>query len=365
MQKKPTLSNSLNDSDPSFQGPWGDSQQAYWGVIHVHSDFSDGNISVTEIVRQAQNAGLDFLIITDHNNQGAKLYEGYHDDLLIAVEVEVTPSNIRNHLIAIGLDNYTEDSHIHALSPGDCLEEIQNQGALSWVPHPHGFSNLWFAPIFNLPWRQWDHRVDGIELGTFTVDWFEGMRPWNIHKNFSSCQRTNLRIRPKVLKLWDKLNEQRPVAGFIGIDAHCTNFAWLQSPSYEEMFQTHNLQLFMQRRTMDAQTDLALLRAALREQQFVNAMGHVRERSPLRLQGSKEGLVLDIDQRQELEVRWICNGQELPEYHGELSLSNLAEGSYRAEIDHKGELWALTNPIRIRNCVEMHANSQLGATVSS
>jgi len=37
------------------------------GALHLHSDFSDGALSITEIARIAEEADLDFLMFTDHN----------------------------------------------------------------------------------------------------------------------------------------------------------------------------------------------------------------------------------------------------------------------------------------------------------
>ncbi len=39
----------------------------YKGAIHIHSRYSDGSGSLQEIVKSANLAGLDYLIITDHH----------------------------------------------------------------------------------------------------------------------------------------------------------------------------------------------------------------------------------------------------------------------------------------------------------
>ena len=45
-----------------------------------------------EIIDAAQMAGLDFLILTDHNTLQAREegWEGWHDDLLVVVGQEIT-----------------------------------------------------------------------------------------------------------------------------------------------------------------------------------------------------------------------------------------------------------------------------------
>ncbi len=44
----------------------------YRGALHVHSRYSDGSGPVDEIVAAAQAAGLDLLLIADHNTLAAR-----------------------------------------------------------------------------------------------------------------------------------------------------------------------------------------------------------------------------------------------------------------------------------------------------
>ena len=41
----------------------------YTGVIHLHSSFShDGHTPMEQIIHSAQNNGVDFLMLTDHDH---------------------------------------------------------------------------------------------------------------------------------------------------------------------------------------------------------------------------------------------------------------------------------------------------------
>ncbi|MCX6102157.1 MAG: PHP domain-containing protein, partial [Proteobacteria bacterium] len=42
------------------------------GIIHVHSTFSDGGGAPDVIAKEAAKAGMDFVILTDHNNYEAR-----------------------------------------------------------------------------------------------------------------------------------------------------------------------------------------------------------------------------------------------------------------------------------------------------
>ena len=55
----------------------------YIGVVHVHTAFSDGEGTIEEVIAAARDAGLDFLLITDHNDLRAKEYEGWHGGTLV------------------------------------------------------------------------------------------------------------------------------------------------------------------------------------------------------------------------------------------------------------------------------------------
>lgn len=44
----------------------------YTGAIHMHSVFSDGTAKPDEIAGYANEVGLDYIILTDHNTLQAK-----------------------------------------------------------------------------------------------------------------------------------------------------------------------------------------------------------------------------------------------------------------------------------------------------
>ena len=58
------------------------------GAVHVHTTHSDGAGSVQHVAAAARRAGLDFVVVTDHNTFGAKPAEGYAGDLLLIVGTE-------------------------------------------------------------------------------------------------------------------------------------------------------------------------------------------------------------------------------------------------------------------------------------
>ncbi|MGE3165336.1 MAG: PHP domain-containing protein [Planctomycetota bacterium] len=318
-----------------------------WGVIHVHTDHSDGNRSVPQVVEAAAQAGLDFVIVTDHNTQAARCDEGYHGRVLLGVEVEVTPSRFGRHLLALGLERLPND--LHRRSTPAILAEIHAQNAFAWVPHPAGFLNPWLA-TYNAPWRRWDQPIDGIELSTFLVDWAVSVRPWNLRSRLVRGHLPDSMPSRELLARWDRLNQERSVVGFVGLDAHYRQALGgrVRTPAYEQLFRTHQLVAWTPPPTGDAGLDLEALRTTLREGRFANVLGAGLGRADVRWERAGDGLRIAVATDDPIEVCLIRDGHRSvvsPDADGLVAIAG--PGLYRAEIYCQERLWVLTNPIRV------------------
>ena len=103
-------------------------------VIHVHSTWSDGTGTVPQIMRAAAKAGVDVVLLTDHDTLAARDHgqEGWHGDVLLLVGEEVTPDE--NHYLAFGNDTVIRKSGRSGslLSPADFgLERAPARGRRS------------------------------------------------------------------------------------------------------------------------------------------------------------------------------------------------------------------------------------------
>ncbi len=188
------------------------------GAIHVHSTHSDGTGRPDEIARAAQEAGLDFLVITDHNNAGARQTFGERrvGGLVVLVGAELTP--LKNHYLALGFSGACPP---HQLGPADAIRRVRAKGGFGFVAHPADPGNA-FLRLMDFSWP------DRSDLG------FEGIEIWNLQSAWSESTR-NLRqavttfLHPEravgapageVLAWWDHLGRTRPVAALAGVDAH-------------------------------------------------------------------------------------------------------------------------------------------------
>ncbi|MBI4532020.1 MAG: PHP domain-containing protein [Candidatus Latescibacteria bacterium] len=188
----------------------------YKGAIHIHSTYSDGSGEVNEIVEAARNAGLDFIILTDHNTLKAKElgWEGWRNGLLVLVGDEITQRG--GHCLALGLDAHVWHLQHHRM----IIDEIKVKGGLSFIAHPDG---VW-RPFFrrhNHRWEDWSfNSFTGLEIWSYMFDWASKFRFYEMWKFWQHPDDSISGPNPALLKHWDRLCRESPVVGIGGVDVH-------------------------------------------------------------------------------------------------------------------------------------------------
>ncbi|MBD3372722.1 MAG: hypothetical protein GF403_08410 [Candidatus Coatesbacteria bacterium] len=162
----------------------------YSGVIHLHSDYSDGHLGVEEIIRLSLEAGLDYLFLTDHDTLAARRdgWDGWYtlDDgrirrlergaeagrrLLLLVGDEVTPD--RNHYLALG---YEGPEELFKLAPQRVIDRVAAAGGVGVIAHPDHRGNERFG-IGCYAWDDWSVRgFDLVDLWDLMTDWQDHLR---------------------------------------------------------------------------------------------------------------------------------------------------------------------------------------------
>ena len=333
----------------------------YSGALHVHSTYSDGSGTVSEIVSAAQAAGLDFLFLTDHNGLQAKAegWDGWHGSLLVSVGEEV--SSRHGHCLALGTT--ARVSHKQPLR--DIIQDVAAQKGLSFVAHPHGVYRP-FLKLRDHSWKDWGASgFTGLEIWSYMFDWARDLK---YHRFFRHYRAPDDRIKgplAQTLSTWDRLCQQQRVVGIGGVDAHARRypvFPFVVFP-YSDLFRTVRTHVLVPEafRRESCEDTQALLNSLANGRCFA-AYDRLADGTGARF-GSSDGslhmgdeaefvgpvdILFEVPSEADLSV--ICDGDLLAKAVGRQLVVNADRpGVYRAEARINHRPWIFTNPIYLRH----------------
>ncbi len=338
----------------------------YCGALHIHSKHSDGTGSLKKIVKAAQNAGLDYIFITDHNSTKAMENEGWYDDLLVLVGEEIGQYG-DSHYLAFGINR--------AIDPGDLenvasyIREVKNQGGIGFAAHPIGINK----PIFDLhlsSWKDWDDPdYTGMEVWSYMRDWAENVNVFNIFYYFFRPEKIIRGPNPELLEKWDQLCQKRKIAAIGGVDVHARHvfpFVFIQFLSYKKAFRgirTHLItpspldpDLNKSKETIYKSLgsgNCFFAHDFLRDSRGFSFMAYMDEGESLIMGDEaklKSGVKLEIKSPIKATLRLIRNGKVIKEVSEvrELTFETIEPGVYRIEAYLGKTPWLYTNPIYLR-----------------
>lgn len=194
--------------------------------LHMHTTYSDGSGTHASIASQAMQAGLDAVIVTDHNVL-VRGIEGYRQEgkrkLLMLVGEEVHDANRipqKSHLLVFGAQR---ELATFAPRPQRLIDAVQEHGGLSFIAHPIDPE----LPAFHegdISWVDWDVRG------------FTGIELWNGFSELKTVIRSKVDglfyaffpqfiprgPLPATLNIWDRLLTANPgtCVAVCGSDAH-------------------------------------------------------------------------------------------------------------------------------------------------
>ncbi len=187
-------------------------------VIHLHSHHSDGTGSVDDIARAASRAGVDVVLLTDHDTLAARDLgeDGERHGVLVITGHEVSPSG-GNHLLAFGLDEVVDHDGLDAAG---IAQAVRDRGGFGIAAHPWSSGNPRMAQMRGMPWGDLDC-VDAVELWSIVTDSIEGVRAVPEAVRFITAPDTWLDHPPDGrLAAYDALTARRRVVAIGGLDAH-------------------------------------------------------------------------------------------------------------------------------------------------
>ena len=345
----------------------------YRGCVHIHSTYSDGGGSVEEIAQAAQNAGLDYAVLTDHNTlqplRDGK--EGWYVNTLILISTELSLPD--GHFLALNLP------------PDFTWDRNNTQRAINQVNAAGGFG--YFAhPISRWPWTNWNVTgFTGMELTNLSSLFHqEGTsQPLRLIGNFMrdylansnrAMQRTMMVASDGSLERWSEMIKSRQTVGIGSVDAHALikiGGRELRIPSYGDIFRSLQIHILVPESfNRDINHDKRLVYSALQNGRCYTAYTIWGDPSGFQYSASRSGQSVVMGQpiareggSVTLRVRVPGNQRTTtrifrgPDRIFSTTLKSFSvpapvAGAYRAEVDvtRDGRLvpWVISNPIYVR-----------------
>ncbi len=193
--------------------------------LHMHTRYSDGFGSHADIAQAALEAGLDVVIVTDHNVL-VNGFENYHRlkgrKVLMLVGEEVHDQARlpqKSHLLVLGAGR---EMATHAADPQLLIDRVNQAGGLSFIAHPKDPA----LPLFHeddISWEDWQvNGYTGLELWNGLSELKTHVKNWGDALFYGYFPRYLAHgPLPEVLERWDSLLATgRRVVAIGGSDAH-------------------------------------------------------------------------------------------------------------------------------------------------
>lgn len=343
-------------------------------VAHVHTTYSDGTATVPELLAAAREAGIDAVLLTDHDTLAPLRdgWQGSHDGVFLMVGVEVSPKG--GHYLAFGVER--EIRH-RGLSSAQIAAAVRAAGGVGFAAHPFSRGGrMLVAPLarrvvlpHGWPALEEEGGTDGIELWSLLTDSAEAWRtPAEALRWLRRPARAIAAGPPaRHLRVWDALSTRRRVPAIGGLDGHAPGFRLgrrVVSPlSHRRTFDLLRTHLLCARpldgaSDGDRRTILDALRAgsAWLACPFVAAADGARLWAeidgalvPMGGEADAERGVLRLRLPRPAAVTVLRDGNPLASAEtATLDLDLDRPGAYRVEARLEDRLWLLSNHVHLR-----------------
>jgi hypothetical protein len=341
----------------------------YIGCIHVHSIYSDGSGTYPEIIEAAQEAGLDYLLTSDHMTlQGRDAgFTGWYDNLFVSVGYEINDQNDQHHYLAFGLDQVLPDNLNHQ----EYIKAVKQRGALGIAAHPFEERDVKnslaeFPPI---PWGNLDYsEIEVIEIWNMMSHWLELTTVRNKYWNVVHPRSFSTFPSRRLLSWWDEANLSRKVTGVGSVDVHAAKIKILGLYTkavfdYKIMFKsirTHLLCDNVLSRDDDARTEVEIFDIVHSGRTFISnyRRGDARgfrfwvEDGDRVLQMGESGVLKNPVVKAIIPARGHCrlirNGVLMQKGKATEIDLKVTPGSYRLEVLKGKRGWIYSNHIKVK-----------------
>jgi len=268
------------------------------GLLHIHTNRSDGLSSPDDVAAAAARAGLKFIVFTDHGDATRTPDPPqYRAGVLCIDGVEISTNG--GHYIAIDMP---ASPYPLGGEASDVVEDVKRLGGFGVAAHPD-------SPKSQLRWTDWTAPIDGVELLNLDTSWrILAAQPGLAGKRrlvtallgypFRSVEVvTSLIQPPAILAQWAAVAAQRNVVMIAGADAHAKlllpnadpqpgDFA-PSFPGYDPSFRVMSVHVSVDRPlSNDAAADAALVTEAIRKGHLYTAIDGLASPPSFSLTGS-------------------------------------------------------------------------------
>ena len=340
----------------------------YVGVLHIHSKYSDGSGSIKKIAKEAKDAGLDYVVITDHNSIKAlsKGEEGWYDDILVLVGEEIGVKRAE-HYVALDIKERIHPDVFHR-KIHQYVEAVKRQGGLGFVAHPYGLKKLFFR-LKIASWKSWDEQdFTGIEIWSYMHDWSQSISLFNLPYYYLYPHKAIDGPPKEILQEWDLLCQKRRVVGIGASDVHAKYvfpFSMVQFLSYKRNFHGVRTHLLIESPlNSDLNESKRVVYKVLGSGHCFFAYDYEVDSRGFTFEVITDGERLIMGDECKLHgkaelvinspipalIRLIKDGQVIIESKDTTKLVHETNecGVYRIEAIHNGKPWVFTNPIYLR-----------------
>ncbi len=345
----------------------------YRGAIHVHSTHSDGTGSVEQIMEAANEAGLDFVVLSDHNTlrAAAEGQERWHESALLIAAAEISGERAPNHYLAFGLPADAPLADLRGKAPQEVIDAVNRLGGFGVIAHPDHTGTERFG-IPSYAWKDWSVKgYAGMGVWDLMTDWQEVVEDWTGGQEVYDEFTRHLRgPKESTLKRWDEMNgSSLAVIGFGEIDNHAATRTYegreLVVFPYAAAFKTITNHVVLDKPLpKDAAQAKAAILGALRTGRFYIAFEAFDDAADFQFEASDgdqtvgmggellptEDCEMYIQVPSPCIVKFLCDGEVLweEEMEGDRLVEIEQPGTYRIEAYRDGMLWILSNPIRVK-----------------
>ena len=333
------------------------------GAIHIHSVYSDGTGDIESISKAAKNAGLDWIIVTDHNS--FEIEEGIYNGVCVIKGEEISPKG-ENHYLALGINKYIQPNK----NAKHNVEAVKLNGGFGFAAHPDE-SNSRRNSHQPIKWTNKNITPDGVEIWNWFSEWADNLNDKNIFSLMYSYLFKNKLVKSansNVLFWWDNLNKvsEKIVPAIGGIDAHALKIKGYIIPvtifPYPDMFKTIvNVITSNKPFAKDFETQKVQILEAIKEGHNLIINRVVSKEIPVIRISNQNKIVtcgerinldnetlLNVQTKKKASIKIFHNGKEIKSTISNNIKMLLKEvGKYRVEIKFGEKGFAYSNPILV------------------